>query len=188
LLPKNDDGFFGPIKLGVGIPFFGNIYPNLFVNTNGVISFLFPINSSVPLLFPMLVPLIAVFWNDLNPLTSGQIYYRESFSTSDLTKAKEDVVKANVSFASYLPSRSFIITWDQVASYGSSTTFPETFTTNTASLAALSNINVPGKWVFKVDSFSSFANMPSKPSILHFNQIIHDLSLVIYLLKVLAVI
>jgi alpha-tectorin len=212
LLPKNDDGFFGPIKLGVGIPFFGNIYPNLFVNTNGVISFLFPINSSVPLLFPMLVPLIAVFWNDLNPLTSGQIYYRESFSTSDLTKAKEDVVKANVSFASYLPSRSFIITWDQVASYGSSTTntfqavistdgkmsflifnfgllgliskntqiggnsgdgvnfykFPETFTTNTASLAALSNINVPGKWVFKVDSFSSIANMPSKPSIFTF--------------------
>ncbi len=42
--------------------------------------------------------------------------------------------------------------------------FPETFTTNTASLAALSNINVPGKWVFKVDSFSSFANMPNKPS------------------------
>ncbi len=62
----------------------------------------------------MLVPLIAVFWNDLNPLTSGQIYYRESFSTSDLTKAKEDVVKANVSFASYLPSRSFIITYNNM--------------------------------------------------------------------------
>jgi len=200
LLPKNDDGFFGPIKLGVGIPFFGNVYPNLFVNTNGVISFLFPINSSVPLLFPVLAPLIAVFWNDLNPLKNGQIYARESFSASDLTKAKEDVVKLNANFSSFLPSRSYIISWDQVASYGSgsSTTntfqavistdgkisflifnfgflgliskntqiggnsgdgvnfykFPEIFSTNTSSLAALSNINVPGKWIFKVDSFS----------------------------------
>ena len=69
LLPKNDDGSFGPVKLGVGIPFFGNVYPNLFINTNGLISFLFPVNSSKPLDFPMLVPLIAVFWNDLNLLT-----------------------------------------------------------------------------------------------------------------------
>ena len=56
LLPKNDDGSFGPVKLGVNILFFGNIYSNLFVNTNGVISFLFPINSSKPLDFLMFVP------------------------------------------------------------------------------------------------------------------------------------
>ena len=31
LLPKNDDGSFGPVKLGVNILFFGNIYSNLFV-------------------------------------------------------------------------------------------------------------------------------------------------------------
>ena len=80
LFPKNDDGSFGPIKIGVGIPFFSNVYQNLFVNTNGVISFLFPVNSSLPLI----APLIAVFWNDLNSLINGQIYYRESSSTSDL--------------------------------------------------------------------------------------------------------
>ena len=27
---KNDDGSFGPVKLGVSIPLFGNVYKNLF--------------------------------------------------------------------------------------------------------------------------------------------------------------
>ena len=209
LLPKNDDGSFGPVKLGVNIPFFGNIYSNLFVNTNGVISFLFPINSSKPLDFPMFVPLIAVFWNDLNPLTNGQIYYRESSSTSDLSKAKEDVLKSNSNFASFFPSRAYVLTWDKVSAYGSSSLatnsfqaviatdgkisflifdfgslsliskstliggnsgdgvnfykFPEVLSTSPSSLSSLSNINVPGKWVLKIDSFSSpvVANPPS---------------------------
>jgi len=209
LLPKNDDGSFGPVKLGVSLPFFGNVYSNLFVNTNGVISFLFPINSSKPLDFPMFVPLIAVFWNDLNPLTNGQIYYRESSRKSDLSKAKEDVLKSNSNFASFSPSRAYVLTWDKIAAYGSSSLatnsfqaviatdgiisflifnfgslsliskftqiggnsgdgvnfykFPEVLSTNISSLSSLSNINVPGKWVLKIDSFSSsvVSNPPS---------------------------
>lgn len=204
LCPKNDDGSFGPIKLGVSIPFFNNVYQNLFVNTNGVISFLFPINSSLPLTFPMLVPLIAVFWNDLNPLINGQIYYRESSSTSDLNQTKSDVLKAYPGLVSFSPSRAYIITWDRVSAYGGSSSatntfqavistdgiasflifnfgsvsllsksiqiggnsgdgvnfyrFPDNLTISISSISTLSNVNVPGKWVFKVDSLSSPTN------------------------------
>ena len=44
--------------------------------------------------------------------------------------------------------------------------FPVNLSTNVSSLSTLSNINVPGKWILKVDSFSSSvtANMSSKQS------------------------
>jgi hypothetical protein len=38
-LPRNDDGFAGPITLGFGINFFGTPYSNTFVNNNGNITF-----------------------------------------------------------------------------------------------------------------------------------------------------
>ena len=207
LLPKNDDDSFGPIKLGVGIPFFNNVYPNLFVNTNGVISFLFPVRSSLPLAFPMLAPLIAVFWTDLNPLISGQIYYRESSSATDLNQAKGEVLKAYSNLTTFSPSRAYIITWDRVAAYGASSSatntfqavistdgvvtflnfnfgslsllsksiqiggnsgdgvnfykFPDYLAASISSLSTLSNINVPGKWIFKVDSLSSSSSSSS---------------------------
>lgn len=207
LLPKNDDGSFGPIKLGVGIPFFNNVYPNLFVNTNGVLSFLFPVNQPSPLAFPVLAPLIAVFWNDLNPLTNGQIFYRESSNTFDLNQAKGDVLRANSNLVSFSPTRVYIVTWDRVSAYGGSSSatntfqaaivtdgtisflifnfgslsllsktiqiggnsgdgvnfyrFPESLTANISSLSTLSNVNVSGKWVFRVDSFSNSSSQQS---------------------------
>ena len=205
LLPKNDDGSFGPIKLGVALPFFTNVYSNLFVNTNGVLSFLFPVTSPVPLAFPVLAPLIAVFWNDLNPLINGQIYYRESSTPSDLNQAKGDVLKGYPNFVSFVPSRVYVVTWDRVAAFGGSSSaatntfqaaittdgilsflifnfgslslfsksiaiggnsgdginfykFPEILTTTNSSLATFSNINVPGKWLLKIDTFSNFSS------------------------------
>ena len=37
--------------------------------------------------------------------------------------------------------------------------FPDNLTANISSLSTLSNVNVPGKWVFKVDSFSSSSSV-----------------------------
>ncbi len=48
-LPKNDDGSYGPIKIGLKIPFFNKLYSIIYVNTNGLISFLSPINKNYPL-------------------------------------------------------------------------------------------------------------------------------------------
>jgi hypothetical protein len=39
LLPKDDDGSYGPIKIGLQFPFFSQTYSSLYVNSDGVISF-----------------------------------------------------------------------------------------------------------------------------------------------------
>jgi hypothetical protein len=36
---RNDDGFRGPIPLGLSLTFFGNTYTSFFLNNNGNISF-----------------------------------------------------------------------------------------------------------------------------------------------------
>jgi hypothetical protein len=74
-LAKNDDGSYGPIKLSLKLPFFSKNYSTLYVNTNGLISFLSPIskpNSDTK--YPISMPLISPFWSDINTLIGGQIY------------------------------------------------------------------------------------------------------------------
>ena len=44
-LPKNDDGSYGPIRLNFKLRFFDKIYSKVYVSTNGLISFLSPINK-----------------------------------------------------------------------------------------------------------------------------------------------
>jgi WD40 repeat protein len=206
-LPKNDDGSYGPISLGVRLPFFNNVYSTIYVNTNGKITFSAPSSAYVAQRFPIATPLIAPFWTDINTNTGGQIFYRESSSSSDLSQAKSDIAKAY--FGAFNPTRLYIATWDQVAAYGGSSasnntfqvviatdgilsflvfTFdqmswpssllsstntnfgynagdninfysnPNSFTGNIKNVTLLSNVNVPGKWIFMV---SSAATTPS---------------------------
>jgi len=128
ILPENDDGSFGPISLGAKIKFFSNDFQKLFVNTNGVISFLFPTQDFVPIKFPALNPLIAPFWTDLTTLNGGKIFYRESTNINDLKLAK--ILTTSAGFTSFDPIRVFIITWDKVPAYGiSSANSTNTFQT-----------------------------------------------------------
>jgi WD40 repeat protein len=124
-LPKNDDGSYGPINLGLPFPFFGSIYSNIYVNTNGLISFLSPISEYIPKKFPISTPSISPFWSDVNTNIGGQIYYRESSSSSDLNQAKSDIT--NVYSASFNPTRLYITTWYQVAAYSGSSSVNNTF-------------------------------------------------------------
>ena len=85
-LAKNDDGSYGPIRLNFKLRFFNKVYSKLYVNTNGLISFLSPINKNYPLnnYIPISTPFISPFWSDINTLIGGRIYYRDSSSLSDL--------------------------------------------------------------------------------------------------------
>jgi len=125
-LPKNDDNFEGPIDLGVSFTFFGSSYSTIYINTNGVVSFLSPINKQNPAKkFPISTPLISPFWSDINTLIGGRIYYRESSSSSDLNQAKSDI--ARIYSSVFNVSRVYIITWDQVAGYEGSASLSNTF-------------------------------------------------------------
>jgi WD40 repeat protein len=126
-LPKIDDASYGPIRLNFKLRFFNKVYSKLYVNTNGIISFLSPINKNLPLnnYIPISTPFISPFWSDINTLIGGRIYYRDSSSSSDLYKAKNDIV--NVYSTTFNPSRVYIITWDQVAAFDGNSSVNNTF-------------------------------------------------------------
>lgn len=77
-LPRNNDGSSGPITLPFSFNLYGVQYNQVYINTNGVLSFLDPIDASIALPLPTYEPVIAPFWADIdteNPV-SGQIYYK----------------------------------------------------------------------------------------------------------------
>ncbi len=74
-----DDSFVGPVNLGISFPFYANTYSQVFVSSNGFLSF----GSGNSSLSNQNIPssttpndLIAWFWDDLNPGVSGTVYYQ----------------------------------------------------------------------------------------------------------------
>jgi hypothetical protein len=77
LLPRNDDGSFGPVALGFNFSLFGTIYNQVYINTNGNITFDAPYGEYNASGFPIGVPMIAPFWADVDTrnASSGRVSY-----------------------------------------------------------------------------------------------------------------
>jgi hypothetical protein len=77
-LPRDNDGSSGPILLPFSFNLYGTPYRQVYINTNGVLSFVAPEvdNFSFPL--PYYLPIIAPFWADIDTRSpeSGRIYYK----------------------------------------------------------------------------------------------------------------
>lgn len=95
----HDDGSAGPINLGFNFKFYENSYPQIYISTNGILTFggggTFARNEDIPV---DTEPnnLIAPFWDDLavgSPFNLGQVYYQLAGSS---------------------PNRSFVVQWDAV--------------------------------------------------------------------------
>ncbi|KAJ7365960.1 hypothetical protein OS493_002698 [Desmophyllum pertusum] len=52
-LPPNDDGSSGVIPISIQFPYFDRNHDSLYVNTNGVVSFLVAVSQYTPLPFPL---------------------------------------------------------------------------------------------------------------------------------------
>ncbi|TKJ41147.1 hypothetical protein CEE37_05625 [candidate division LCP-89 bacterium B3_LCP] len=95
-----DDQVVGPIDIGFEVEFFGETYSEIYISSNGWVSFspqtsAYHVNQSIP---ASSEPnnLIAVYWDDLDPSEHGHVYY------------------------AYNPiDTSFTVQWDSVAHYGS---------------------------------------------------------------------
>ena len=77
-LPRDNDGNSEPITLPFSFNLYGTLYNQVYINTNGVLSFIDPIEESFSFPLPYPAPIIAPFWADIdtrNP-ASGQIYYK----------------------------------------------------------------------------------------------------------------
>ncbi|MBO2008746.1 nidogen-like domain-containing protein [Hymenobacter negativus] len=80
-----DDSFVGPIPLGFSFSLYGSTYSDVYVNSNGNISFGQGFTTFTATGFPTATPMIAPFWADVDiemadtlaPATSGGIYFKK---------------------------------------------------------------------------------------------------------------
>lgn len=81
----DDDGYVGPIDMGMNFPFYGNTVNSMYINANGLLTFdngtqqwentAIP-NASEPNNF------ISMLWDDLSPQNAGSIYYYHDSANS----------------------------------------------------------------------------------------------------------
>ncbi len=96
--PSSDNSFAGPAPIGFSFPFFENSYTQLFLSTNGTLSFgqvmLTPINQVIPLSAPP-NNFIAPLWTDLDVggINPGKVRYDTLGSA---------------------PNRQFVVSWEDV--------------------------------------------------------------------------
>lgn len=77
-LPRSNDGSTELITLPFSFNLYGTSYNQVYINTNGTISFIDPEESGFSWGLPGYVPLIAPFWADVDTrnAASGQVYYK----------------------------------------------------------------------------------------------------------------
>jgi len=121
-LPSIDDGSSGAIPISISFPYFNQNHNSIFVNTNGIISFVAEVRQHAPVAFPLSDQrqIIAPFWGDVDTNNGGTILYRQSTDLDLLRRATDDVRRAFLRHQRFIATWTFIVTWDRVAFYGAS--------------------------------------------------------------------
>ncbi|XP_070567838.1 sushi domain-containing protein 2-like isoform X2 [Ptychodera flava] len=118
----NDDESSGEIFISIPFPFFDQDHDSLWVNTNGIISFLSEVRQYTPDPFPLVGRrVVAPFWGDVDTNRGGNVFWRETTESGILRKAsshikeyfaKEDILKFEAIWV-------LVATWDDVGYFGS---------------------------------------------------------------------
>ena len=108
------------------------------MNTNGVLSFgrSYTRTSSGFSNFDSVSdspPIIAPFWDDINIINGGLIYYRQVFDSFIVDLVRQEVVSQFPEVGFFFPSLVFVATWDRVAQFGARDGLHNTFQTVVAS-------------------------------------------------------
>ncbi|XP_036174838.1 sushi, nidogen and EGF-like domain-containing protein 1 isoform X2 [Myotis myotis] len=124
--PKQDDGGSGLRPLSVPFPFFGAEHSGLYVNNNGIISFLKEVSQFTPVAFPIAKDrcVVAAFWADVDNRRAGDVYYREAADPTMLHRATEDVRRYFPELPDFSATWVFIATWYRVTFFGGSSSSP----------------------------------------------------------------
>uniref|UniRef100_A0A3B3U007 NIDO domain-containing protein n=1 Tax=Poecilia latipinna TaxID=48699 RepID=A0A3B3U007_9TELE len=176
IMSESDDGDSPRIPLLQSFKYFGQSYPQIYVNQNGHLTFNAAWSSYFPQHFPMYGTrdIIAPFWTDLDNRENGEIYYVQYTNGSLLQQVTQDI---NTYFPdlNFQANWIFIATWHEVAYFsmtGTQTTFQAVLTTNNhssfvlmnygsiASIAGYDTINSPHHFTIR-GSFSSQATGPN---------------------------
>lgn len=152
-----DDGGSEKIFLSVDFPFFNYTYNSLYVNNNGIISFVDLLKSYKPLnfndsRFKEKIPVIAPFWADVDiehvTDLNETVVYRVTDDKLVLAKASSDIQKHFTGQADFSAKLVLIVTWYNVGYYGAMSdgkqkrnTFQSVLVTNGARSFAIFNYN-----------------------------------------------
>lgn len=113
-LEKQDDAFT-TISVNFDLPFFGKLFKEIHVSTNGIIYFGQGSTSFTPVPFPLNgTQCVAAYWVDSDPREGGDIFYREVFDPNLLTSITDEVRKKFVNQATFRSSWAFIVTFNNV--------------------------------------------------------------------------
>ncbi|KAM9249345.1 sushi, nidogen and EGF-like domain-containing protein 1 [Dugong dugon] len=124
--PKQDDGGSGLRPLSVPFPFFGAEHSGLYVNNNGIISFLKEVSQFTPAAFPIAKDrcVVAAFWADVDNRRAGDVYYREATDPATLHRATGDVRRYFPELLDFSATWAFVATWYRVTFFGGSASSP----------------------------------------------------------------
>ncbi|NXH17708.1 SNED1 protein, partial [Bucco capensis] len=123
---KQDDGGSELRPLSIPFPFFGAGHTGLYVNNNGIISFLKEVSQFTPVAFPISKDrrVVAAFWADVDNRWAGDVYYRESTEQSILERASRDIAQYFPEFPEFSAQWVFIATWYRVTFFGGNSFSP----------------------------------------------------------------
>ncbi|CAG7838551.1 unnamed protein product [Allacma fusca] len=114
-LPRDTDDVASPeFRLSTPIVFYGQQYNSIYVNQNGLVSFLTDIPTFVNIQFPLDYPTIAPLYSDVDTRIEGSIYYRETQAPELLERTRVILTGQFSSAANFQPSSLTIVTWDNV--------------------------------------------------------------------------
>ncbi|XP_054916683.1 sushi, nidogen and EGF-like domain-containing protein 1 isoform X1 [Poeciliopsis prolifica] len=121
-----DDGGSGLREISVAFPFFGDRHSGLYVNNNGLVSFLREVSQFTPVAFPIAGDrrVVAPFWADVDNRLAGSVFYRQSQDASVLRRASGDVRTYFAEFPDFNATWVLISTWHQVTFFGGNSQTP----------------------------------------------------------------
>ncbi|XP_076009719.1 sushi, nidogen and EGF-like domain-containing protein 1 [Genypterus blacodes] len=121
-----DDGGSGLVEISVAFPFFGDKHTGLYVNNNGLVSFLREVSQFTPVAFPIAGDrrVVAPFWADVDNRRAGKVFYRETKDPSILRRGSADVRSYFSDFPNFAATWILISTWHRVTFFGGSSRTP----------------------------------------------------------------
>ncbi|XP_071806166.1 sushi domain-containing protein 2-like [Asterias amurensis] len=123
-LPRVNNAYV-ELNLKSPLTYYGKKYSSIFINDNGVLSFVNAAGSfkwqelPLPPMADKKNILIAPFMANIDLAVTGNIYYRETTDSAELERAVGKVRQYFVRNSEFQPSSLLIVTWDKVGFFGS---------------------------------------------------------------------
>ncbi|CAN8003110.1 unnamed protein product [Ixodes hexagonus] len=115
-LPKENDISSAEVQLSHPVTFYGTEYSTLYVNDNGLVSFLTEVPSFFSAQFPLPYPLIAPLYCDVDTRGAGRVFYRETQDEGLLLRFSA-LVAGQFAGSPFRARSLFVATWDGVGAY-----------------------------------------------------------------------